>query len=167
MSSWFSMWWPVFLAVGTWTVVFVSVVTTMSRRRERRRQELIRSRSPVTDLDQWKRAEKTAHKRLMAALNAKQREQYDEFGYFDVVADSGNIYRLNSGGHIGNIFQLSPESAVIYRSWQPVSGMYSRQFCMHLSGYCDQFPEDDHLLAQALLIRTDEVAFLRIACSLH
>jgi hypothetical protein len=101
-----------------------------------------------------KEAQKVARKRLMASLTNEQRMQYEANGYFDVTSNLGTTFRLHADNHVGNIFQL------------PKGVIRTGRFCMHLSNRFESFPNEDHLLAQALMIRTDEVAFRRIACSL-
>lgn len=108
-------------------------------------------------------ARERARERLLASMTEKQRQDYTLLGYFDVVGSNGTLYRLRNEGHVGNIVQptvnynLRPSAAPQFKG---------PHFCMHLYNGRDSFPEEDHLLAQALLIRTDEAAFLKTACHL-
>jgi hypothetical protein len=94
-------------------------------------------------------AESKARQRLLESLTTKQVHDFHTYGYFDVRGSGGSTYRITNSGHVGNIHRLG-----------------GRGFCMHLYNGSDNFPNDDHLLAQALLIATDEVAFLKTACHL-
>lgn len=157
------VWWVILI----WSADFIVVVGTarhiIMKRKHGKKAEL-------TEEQKIALAGVVAHERLMASLNKEQRVQLVSLGYFEVTSNLGNVYRLRASGHMGNIQRVRSKPA----DREFLAGLpnpYGTTFCMHLSGYSlssfsASYPEDDHLLAQALLIRTDEVAFRRIACSI-
>lgn len=87
-----------------------------------------------------------ARERLLAALDPQQVSDLRLHGYFHVRSDRGTLYKITAGNWTGNIRRTAD----------------NQRFCMHLHAG-PEYPVDDHLLAQALLIRTDEIQFLKIA----
>lgn len=132
------------------------VVVGGEREAQRQHQEYVRQ---MTD------AKSRAHKRLLDSMTDQQISDYTRHGYFDVMGSEGHLYRLRKDGHIGNIVMPVSEQWGLRPDLvgTPFNGPH---FCMHLYNGVDTYPDDDHLLAQALMIRTDEVAFRRIACNL-
>jgi hypothetical protein len=116
-------------------------------------------------VQQQAQARERAHKRLMDSMTKRQRSDYTQHGYFDVESNLGNLYRISRDGHVGNIVMPMGDRYNLRSDTRgtPFNGPH---FCMHLYNGVDSFPDDDHQLAQALMIRTDEVAFRRIACNL-
>jgi hypothetical protein len=98
-----------------------------------------------------------AHRRLMRSLSPMQQNTYSSQGYIDVTSNRGNQYRIFTENYIGNVLRMSD----------------GRRFCCHLSYYptAEQwngrqpttYPIEDHILAQALMIRTNEPVFLNLA----
>lgn len=84
---------------------------------------------------------------LTEHLNAAQRDEYQRLKSFLVEAPSGRTYRIRKGWS-GNVELLNDEDEAIMR------------FCIHPSVSC---PDQDNMLAQKLLLETDEDAFTRIA----
>lgn len=99
-------------------------------------------------------AKEKARERLQKSLTPAQWKTFTATGAFDVIArPSGNRYRIQGGTYIGNIYRLDRDGRIIrsycchlYQAWNPVN-----------------FPIEDHLLAQALMIRTSEAELLDIA----
>lgn len=93
-----------------------------------------------------KRAAKARARRLLVeALSAEQQASYEKNGYF-IVEVGGTKYRIDQGTH-GNVKQLDHAGRPIY-------------------SYCIQpanVPDEDAMLAQKLMLETDEEAFKRIA----
>ena len=89
-------------------------------------------------------ADKRAETLLMCILNNEQKKQYAEFGYFETEIND-KIYRIRKG-HSGNVRILK-------------NGKEIEQYCAHPS---DAYiiPEHDSMIAQYLMLRTDEKAFL-------
>lgn len=89
-----------------------------------------------------------AEQLLLEHLDEKQQEEYKSIRAFNVVsADGQRTYRIREGW-AGNVDLLSPEGKVIKR------------YCIHPDIAC---PVPDNMLAQKLLLETDEKAFIRIA----
>lgn len=86
-------------------------------------------------------AKARAEELLMGCLDEEQRHQLLTRGRFNVRSASGRLYVIERG-YAGNVF----------------SGQ--TRFCIHMD---HRLPEADHMLAQKLLIETDEDSFLRIA----
>lgn len=121
---------------------------------------------PLVTEESWDAAVVKARQRLLAALDEKQRREFEYNGFFHVTArESGTQYRLEGRSFVGNIYQEnnwqdSEELRRVYgeRPTRPP------RWCMHLyNGYQYNYPMEDHLLAQALMIRNDEQEFRRIA----
>lgn len=87
-----------------------------------------------------------AEELLREHLNEEQRSSYDMFREFLCKAQSGKTYRIRKGTS-NNVFLLNDEGAEIMR------------FCIHPQGV----PDGDAMLAQKLMLETDEKSFTRIA----
>jgi hypothetical protein len=83
---------------------------------------------------------------LLSCLSDLQRRQFEANGWFDVVAQSGTRYRITKGWG-GNVFSIHNDRR-------------RDRYCIHPSSYV---PEEDNMLAQKLLLETDERTFLRVA----
>jgi hypothetical protein len=154
-----STWWPSIVIVAAWLTVFIGVITALKH--HHRRETVVQ----MTEAEKYNQARKVARKKLLASLNDKQREQLASEGYFDVTSNLGNTFRLRASGHMGNILRV-PNQLAFRQLAAGLPAPHGTAFCCHLYGYGEQYPEEDHLLAQALLIRTDEVAFRRTARSI-
>ncbi len=116
------------------------------RRAQQRQQERLQREA---------QAERRARRLLRKHLTPKQLRQLKK-GYFEVKGSrSGHIYRINCHRTAQNI----------------VNRTLRRRFCILIDnlydwsfshGYVD-CPKSDHLLAQKLIIETNEGRFLRIA----
>ena len=107
--------------------------------------------SPVNLTEEMKASARIlARQRLQESLSEEQWRTFITHGWFTVKAKSGGAYRLiGTEGPVGNIREITLSGEV-------------RRWCMHLTDYsygAASYPVEDHLLAQALLIRTDETAF--------
>lgn len=91
-------------------------------------------------------ANQKAETLLLENLSLVQQEEYRSEKHFHVISRSGKRYRVNYGS-TGNVLELVED--------KPVS-----RFCIHPR---EQVPHADTMLAQKLLLETDEVAFRRIA----
>lgn len=84
---------------------------------------------------------------LLQSITPRQREQYRRFGWFTLRGASGAHYRVRKG-RTGNVDQLDLAGAVIER------------YCAHPG---ELVPDCDTMLAQALMLETDDHAFQRVA----
>ena len=85
---------------------------------------------------------------LQEHLDAEQQATLAKDGAFLVSVKSGRRYKIQRG-QAGNVFELAHNG-----------NHHVRRFCIHPS---DSVPDPDAMLAQKLLLETDEAAFLRIA----
>lgn len=92
--------------------------------------------------------------KLRASLNEAQRKDLDSSGKFYVKSNKGNLWQINATSYIRNCTMIGD------RKGRPAK--QPRTYCIHLDGP-GQYPLGDHLLAQALLLKTDEDRFRRIA----
>jgi hypothetical protein len=90
-----------------------------------------------------------AEKLFLQHLTPSQIETYTEENYIDIVSNKKHKYRINTISHSLNIHRM--DGLFIVR----------RRFCIQLTNY--SCPIHDHLLAQKLLIETNENHFLKIA----
>lgn len=89
-----------------------------------------------------------AEKLLKAVLNAQQREEYEQFGYFHVYTRSGKKYRIKKNGQHGNVTLVNEKNQeMVSYCIQPIGGL----------------PDADAHVAQKLMLETDEAAFLATA----
>jgi hypothetical protein len=91
------------------------------------------------------RAKRRARRLLTSNLTKEQHESLEKFGFFEVVVE-GKTYRIRQGTH-GNVRLLGAD------------GKESKSFCIQPNGV----PDEDAMLAQKLMLETDEASFLRIA----
>lgn len=103
--------------------------------------ELARAENRREALRQRAEAATRAMELLRSCLSVEQQAQLDENGCFRVTAPSGRVYTITQG-YAGNVYS---------QGWS---------YCIHMRS---DLPEADHMLAQKLMIETDEAAFLRIA----
>jgi hypothetical protein len=106
-------------------------------------QEIARRQAAVFLRDE---ADKRAEALLAAHLTPRQREQYREHRYFEVITRTGR-YRL-AHGWAGNVHRVDDQDRLVER------------FCIHPARVV---PYADNLLAQKLMLETDEERFLRVA----
>lgn len=88
-----------------------------------------------------------AERLLVRHLSRKQRREWSERRQFHVTGASGKRYRVRGGTLIANVDELAADGSVI------------RRLCCHPTG----IPICDGLLAQKLMLETDEPLFLRTA----
>lgn len=115
--------------------------------------------------EDWAAAQKKARDALLGFLSPEQRNDYMLRQYFDVKGSSGAVYRLWSTSYVGNIEVLINDQGYSYEELPHLTGTsrYGPRFCVHLARYGTDFPIDDHLLAQALMLKTNETELLAIA----
>ena len=106
---------------------------------------LIETRRHQRQLDQ---AERKGMKLLLKNLTARQRQQYEAFGYFDVTGSAtGRRYRIFHG-RFGNVRELGPNDRVsIGKCFLPEGDL--------AAGDC--------MLAQKITLENRESAVLRVA----
>lgn len=117
---------------------FDDSAVSVSWQAETEEQKVARELSEIKQ----KAASQRAEDLLLMILPAKQKQQYLEKGYFDTeIGDK--IYRINKGWS-GNVKLIEKEKTVA-------------SFCIHPEEY---LPHADNMLAQYLMLRTDEHKFL-------
>lgn len=87
-----------------------------------------------------------AEKLLLESLNPEQRSDMLERGRFYLLTQSGRRYRIDRHTH-GNVKLVDEKGGLI------------EQYCAQPNG----IPADDAILAQKLMLETDEKAFLKVA----
>lgn len=92
-------------------------------------------------------AARRAQELLAANLDETQRADMERANGFRVITPQGNTYWV-AKGHVGNVYLLNNQ------------GNRVESLCIHAR---DQLPDEDHMLAQKLLLETDEPNFRRIA----
>jgi hypothetical protein len=90
-------------------------------------------------------ATKRAEDLLLLHLTDEQQAQYLKEGYFETVVND-KTYRINKG-RAGNVFLVE-------------KGITKYKYCAHPDDYT---PEQDAMLAQLLMLRTDEERFIKTA----
>jgi hypothetical protein len=91
-------------------------------------------------------AEQRAFELLRLALSDEEMRQLDTEKHFEVRGSSGTVYRIRKG-RSANIDVMD-------------NGRVTHRLCFHPQIYC---PDYDTMLAQKLLLETDEDAALRMA----
>lgn len=96
-------------------------------------------------------AKSRARRLLFSMLNPQQQKQLDEKNYFDLTVYSqdgkSRVYRIEHG-YAGNVKLLGADG-------QPV-----KRYCIHADS---RLPYEDQMLAQKLLLESNEQDFLKIA----
>ena len=95
-----------------------------------------------------RRARRRAKKLLLASLDADQRRELKRKGYFHVSGSKGNLYRVASA------FPFNVRLA----GYAKRSRVF---FCLEAED--PDLPAEDVMLAQKLMLETDEGEFLRLA----
>jgi hypothetical protein len=90
-------------------------------------------------------AQKRAERLLISCLSSDQVRQYLEHGYFETAVND-KVYRIKTG-RSGNVELM-------------VDGKPKFRYCAHPNSYT---PDQDVMLSQLLMLRTDEAQFLKIA----
>lgn len=92
---------------------------------------------------------------LRRMLTPEQLASFDEDGYFTLTGSEGNLYQIYDGSYSGNIDWID-------------AGSPKANFCCHpsmtgtnLQGERERLPLADALIAQKLMLETDELGFLR------
>jgi hypothetical protein len=118
------------------------------KRREKRREER----------RLYEEAAKKATETLMRMLNADQRRTAREGKFFYIRGSEGNRYRLALNAYSGNV------------AWVDDNGTARGIFCAHpnmyglsTDGKSGPLPKNDAVIAQKLMLETDEKAFMKIA----
>jgi hypothetical protein len=87
---------------------------------------------------------------LRSLLNAEQRESLDAYGYFDMTAQSGKVYRLSSAQRSFNV------------TLRGADGEFVAALCA-LPPDAYAVPMADQLIAQMLMLKSNEQKFLSTA----
>lgn len=126
------------------------ILSAKTRRRMRREQlEWARmqeemNRAAAQRLQEGERARDRARQLLHLALTRDQQRSLEERRFFDMNVN-GRTYRIHYGTH-GNVRLIQ-------------GGVETRLYCAQPNGV----PTEDAMLAQKLMLETDEPAFLRVA----
>jgi hypothetical protein len=89
-----------------------------------------------------------ARELLLSMLDDEQRDEYEGDGRFHVhTADGERCYRITKG-QSGNVLLIK-------------DGRAKRRYCIHPPGL--RYPDEDAMVAQMMMLETDEAEFLRIA----
>lgn len=96
---------------------------------------------------QRKAAALVAEKLLLENLSQEQRQEYAHEKRFHVISQSGKRFQVKLG-RAGNVMELNE------------SGKGVNRFCIHPT---EAVPDQDTMLAQKLLLETDEEKFRKIA----
>jgi len=88
-----------------------------------------------------------AEKLLLSCLSPEQRDTYQKKGLFYLYTKSGKRYRIEKG-RSGNVRLVNDKDVILKR------------YCIHP---IEQVPDQDTMLAQALLLQSNEAEFLRVA----
>lgn len=114
--------------------------------RWQREREEVAARAEAQRLERVAATER-AKRLLESMLSVREREQYQREQFFDVIGQhSKRRYRVRQGTH-GNVRLLDE------------SGREVSSFCAQPNGV----PAEDAMLAQKLMLETDERAFLHVA----
>jgi len=108
---------------------------------KRRADEALRMKAEV---EKKAKAKVRAKKLLQDHITKEQRESLEKHGFFEVVV-AGKTYRIRQGTH-GNVRLIE-------------NGKEVKSFCIQPN----YVPDEDAMLAQKLLLETDEASFLKIA----
>lgn len=90
-------------------------------------------------------ASKRAEELLLMVLGDKQKKQYLELGYFETIIND-KTYRINKG-RSGNVQLIE-------------KGLAKAKYCIHPTEF---LPDQDTMLAQYLMLKSNEDAFLKTA----
>jgi len=119
------------------------VEETAEQKAVRRRAEAVREQR-TRDLQAARKAASDRAERLLeACLSTTQRDQLSSVGWFSVRAPSGRVYQIRRG-RARNVVEMTTR----------------RTYCCHP---IDGVPDADTMLAQKLMIETQEEEFLRLA----
>ncbi len=119
----------------------------------RRREAFARAEADRIERSRFRResvAAATARSRelLVNWLEAEQRASFEAHGWFDVLGSSGRRWRINPG-QVGNVSLMRSDEGNVPEA----------TYCAHPPGV----PVHDAHLVQALVIASDEEAFIRVA----
>jgi hypothetical protein len=133
----------------------------------------MRGETPMPQMSQmqWEQSKKKARAYLLEKLDTQQTKDLLTNNWFDVEAKgSGNVYRIFAGNYVGNVHVMkgfgyqAPVFPPHMLSEDPYLAVRDApRFCCHLYHYGMDYPVDDHLLAQMLMLRNEEDTFLTIA----
>ena len=121
--------------------------TVRAEERDRRRREIIVANRRRSRELRKRIAARRARRLLMECLSPEQREDLERANRFRVHLPSGRVYEV-AKGYAGNVYLLD------------VAGRRRTRFCIHGPS---SLPDEDHMLAQKLLLETDEEEFCRVA----
>jgi len=128
--------------IGAWAAAGFGIFRLMRHRAQTlarlQARPQARLMSPVVSPEQ------KARELLLSALSPGQRYNLTRHGWFEVISNKGHRWVIRADVGV---------------SYNVYHNRY--KYCAHIRG--GSVPKDDHLLAQALMLRTDENQFLRIA----
>lgn len=135
-------------------------LTPEQRAEQHRRQLVARNRSRAHVLRR-KLAARKAEQLLLEHLSASQREEWQTDRAFTVLtADGKRAYRI-AYGLAGNVRLVKADEPPLSRRGNPLP--VGARFCMHVYHPDGQVPNEDNVLAQKLLIESNEAHFLELA----
>ena len=124
-------------------------IAAEAARRELQRQERLRRNARERRFKEA--AEQRAHALLISMLTPEQRAELEEKKHFHLTVydkdGSHRVYRIERG-YAGNVKLLGADG-------QPI-----KRYCIHADS---RLPHEDQMLAQKLLLESNEAEFLRIA----
>lgn len=140
--------WNVVWDNGQPTIPYVAPPEEQARMRAVAEEQLRRSRE-IAERAAIEQREAIAKAKalLESMLTSEQIAQLAANRWFEVVSQHGRRYRINQG-QTGNVQRLKKD------------GTHEARFCIHPG---ESVPDEDAMLAQMLLLRTDEDSFLKIA----
>jgi hypothetical protein len=109
-------------------------------------QQRERQARRAREQEEAQQAQARAEELLRDFLTAEQIADLTKSNYFEMISGSGRRYRVYRGRQ-GNVYLMEQSKA-------------TRKYCIHPDL---AVPDPDTMLAQKLLLETDEAAFLRIA----
>jgi hypothetical protein len=138
---------------GSWNDQWETVAETEAQRL-RREQHAAEARQRAEDAQrvhayETAKAERTARELLLAHLDAQQKRDALEHGWFEVLSDKGRRWRIRMNAISGNV-DLMPEDGEARLA----------SYCAHAR---EQMPASDHHLIQKLILEADEEQFTSVA----
>jgi hypothetical protein len=140
---------------GSTVPVTYRVAAVQAQPRQPTAEEVAQAAEQARLAQEARRAAEEARKAAVAKavallrehLDESQRQEFERDRHFHVISQSGKRYRLRVG-RSGNVFELDEQGREVNR------------YCIHPGEWV---PDEDTMLAQKLLLETDEGEFRRLA----
>lgn len=143
------VWNDMYATTGSASGVMSNVYNQENPEAIRRRVEEANARR-AEEAERAAKAQSRALRLLQMTLSQKQRRQFEEHQFFEVLAHNGTVRYLLARGRSANVYRLDDKG-------KPV-----KRFCVHPGVMC---PDEDTLIAQKLMLETNPAEFERIANS--